>query len=84
MVKGSWIARIGRNFDDYPGFHPFRSWANTYAQDCSRPLGIHKETAQGVKAQKNAFSMSKLPEVAFLEMPKVLLTFGSPENAQNF
>ena len=35
VVKGSWIARIGRNFDDYPGFHPFRSWANTYAQDCT-------------------------------------------------
>ena len=36
-VKGSWIARMGRNFDDYPypGFQPFRSWANTYAQDCS-------------------------------------------------
>ena len=25
---------MGRNFDDYPGFQPFRSWANTYAQDC--------------------------------------------------
>ena len=25
---------MGRNFDDYTGFHPFRSWANTYAQDC--------------------------------------------------
>ena len=25
---------MGRNFDDYPGFHPFRPWANTYAQDC--------------------------------------------------
>ena len=23
-----------RNFDDYPGFQPMRSWANTYAQDC--------------------------------------------------
>ena len=34
IVKGSWIARMGRNFDDYPGFQPFRSWANTYAQDC--------------------------------------------------
>jgi hypothetical protein len=21
-------------FDDYPGFQPMRSWANTYAQDC--------------------------------------------------
>ena len=35
VVKGSWIARMGRNFDDYPGFQPFRSWANTYAQDCT-------------------------------------------------
>ena len=26
---------MGQNFDDYPGFQPFRSWANTYAQDCS-------------------------------------------------
>ena len=25
----------GRNFDDYPGFQPMRSWANTYAQDCT-------------------------------------------------
>ena len=25
---------MSRNFDDYPGFQPFRSWANTYAQDC--------------------------------------------------
>ena len=25
---------MDRNFDDYPGFQPFRSWANTYAQDC--------------------------------------------------
>ena len=25
---------MGQNFDDYPGFQPFRSWANTYAQDC--------------------------------------------------
>ena len=47
-------------------------------------LGIPKEIAQGVKAQKVAFSMSKLPEVASLGMPKVLLTFGSPKNAQNF
>ena len=35
IVKGSWTARMGRNFDDFPGFQPFRSWANTYAQDCS-------------------------------------------------
>ena len=25
---------MSRNFDGYPGFQPFRSWANTYAQDC--------------------------------------------------
>ena len=35
IVKGSWIARMGQNFDDYPGFQPVRSWANTYAQDCT-------------------------------------------------
>ena len=29
-AKGSWVARMGRNFDDYPGFQPMRSWANTY------------------------------------------------------
>ena len=34
IVKGSWTARMGRNFVDYSGFQPFRSWANTYAQDC--------------------------------------------------
>ena len=28
-------ARMGRNFDDYLGFKPFRFWANTYAQDCT-------------------------------------------------
>ena len=27
---------MGRNFDDYPGFQPFRSWENTYAQDCTQ------------------------------------------------
>ena len=27
-VKGSWVARMGRNFDDYSGFKPKRSWAN--------------------------------------------------------
>ena len=26
---------MGRKFDDYSGFQPFRSWANTYAQDCT-------------------------------------------------
>ena len=35
-VKCSWVARMGRNFDDYPGFQPMRSWANTYAQDCKQ------------------------------------------------
>ena len=34
-VKFSWVARMGRNFDNYPGFQPMRSWANTYAQDCN-------------------------------------------------
>ena len=27
--------RIFRNFDDYPGFQPMRSWANTCAQVCT-------------------------------------------------
>ena len=41
----SWIARMGRNFDDYPGFQPFRSWANTYAQDCTYILNtVHSHT----------------------------------------
>ena len=35
VVKASWIARMGRNFDYYSGFQPFRTWANTYAQDCT-------------------------------------------------
>ena len=26
---------MGRNFDDYPGLQPMRSWANTYAQHCN-------------------------------------------------
>ena len=29
-VKGSWVARIGRNFDDYPGFQLMRSWAKLH------------------------------------------------------
>ena len=29
-----YFARMGRKFDDYPGFQQMRSWANTYAQDC--------------------------------------------------
>ena len=33
-VKGSWVARMGQNFDDYLGFQPMRSWANTYVLDC--------------------------------------------------
>ena len=37
-VKGSWVARMGRKFDDYPGFQPMRFWANTYAQDCMKLL----------------------------------------------
>ena len=36
VVKGSWVARMGRNFDDYPSFQPMRSWVNTYAKDCIR------------------------------------------------
>ena len=31
---------MGRNFDDYPGFQPFRSWANTYAQDCKYVFSV--------------------------------------------
>ena len=27
---------MGQTFDDYPGFQPMRSWANTYAQDCNQ------------------------------------------------
>ena len=35
-VKGSWRARMGLNFDDYPGFQPMRSLANTNAHDCRK------------------------------------------------
>ena len=35
VVEGSWVARMG-HFDDYPGFQPMRSWANTYSQDCNQ------------------------------------------------
>ena len=61
-----------------------KCWAFFELPKVSRPLGIPKEIAQGVKSQTVAFSMSKLPEVSSLGMPKVLLTFGSPKNAQNF
>ena len=30
--------------DDYPGFQPIRSWANTYAQDCSSRQDLFKMT----------------------------------------
>ena len=45
----------------------------------SRFLGIPKEIVQSVKGQKVVFSLSKLPELASLGMPKVLHTFGSPK-----
>ena len=31
-IFGSWVARMGQNFDDYHGFQSRRSWVNTYAQ----------------------------------------------------
>ena len=34
MRKASMCLEMGRNFDDYPGFQPMRSWINTYAKDC--------------------------------------------------
>ena len=48
---------MGRNFDDYPGFQPFRSWANTYAQDCNRQcsakiLYVEKLTRKLQKLEK--------------------------------
>ena len=30
-VKNSWVARMGRNFDDYPGFQPKSTSAQKYA-----------------------------------------------------
>ena len=29
------VARMGQNFDDYPGFQSKGYWANTYAQNCT-------------------------------------------------
>ena len=37
---------MGRNFDDYPGFQPFRSWANT--QVCT---GLQSKLGQYINAQ---------------------------------
>ena len=34
MADSKKLLRMGQNFDDYPGFQPMRSSANTYAQDC--------------------------------------------------
>ena len=45
-------ARMGRNFDDFPGFQPFRSWANTYAQDCSTSSWGHSDPSS-VKPRQN-------------------------------
>ena len=42
-VKDFWVARMGQNFDDYPGFQPMRSWANNYAQDCKTDLILHRQ-----------------------------------------
>ena len=34
-VKGSWISRIGRNFDDYPGFQPKITHPKHFYPQCS-------------------------------------------------
>ena len=51
---------MGRNFDDYSGFQPFRSWANTYEQDCiSLPVSVPSRSCIDVcKANKTSASVS--------------------------
>ena len=47
-VKVYWLARIGQNFNDYPGMQPMRSWANTYAQDCTSAKLVAIQTGIGI------------------------------------
>ena len=35
-VKVSWVARMGQNFDDYPGFHFKTTAVKTYATQCKK------------------------------------------------
>ena len=34
-VKGSWISRMGRNFDDYPGFQPKITPPKHFSRQCN-------------------------------------------------
>ena len=56
---------MGRNFDDYPRFQPFRSWANTYAQDCKSLTKILNRLmymlCMSQYVCKNLMHSSKLP-----------------------
>ena len=46
---------MGQNFDDYPGFQPMRSWANTYAQDCKDWFLISKHIWDSIHISNKVF-----------------------------
>ena len=65
---------MGRNFDDYPGFQPMRSWANTYAQDCSSLCQSGEEIAYLLQVQVH-FEIDALNMVsAIFEITKIFST----------
>ena len=43
-VKASWLARMDRKFDDYPGFQPKTTAVYKYAIRCIMFSQVHKET----------------------------------------
>ena len=53
---------MGRNFDDYPGFQPFRSWGNTYAQEFYELTLMDENKPNAIKASE-AIEMASRWEV---------------------
>ena len=64
-VKGSWISRMGQNFDDYPGFQP----KITHPKHFSRQCKYHKAwnfSSQITKAQATSVSACPVENLFFL------------------
>ena len=66
---------MGRNFDDYPGFHPFRPWANTYAQHC-KPIPCNENRVSPLK-----FSHREIP---VMKRGVSAMRTGVPSNEKRF
>ena len=73
-VKGSWVARMGQNFDDYLGFQPMRSWANTYVLDCIK--GFWTAVLKKERASPHiSLGMDLAPIGSFMEKWLILAKF---------